>query len=241
MSESQRPAYWAVIPANVRYDTTLPPNAKLLYAEISSLANATGYCYAQNEYFAGNFGISIKSVQRLLKALADKGYISVLVDRDGKTNEVTGRRIFAGVNPASALAPPSPQKCGDPSPQKCGGEYLNIINTIPPLPPKGDGPEDASIQALSLALPDIRGALGTWLAYKRERKSKYTPTGLSRLIAKANDSAKKYGAAAVGELIEHCIANNYQGITWDKLSRSAQQARAPAAGRVIATQRVDEL
>ena len=40
------PGYWAVIPAEVRYDDALPANAKLLYGEISSLCDQKGYCYA---------------------------------------------------------------------------------------------------------------------------------------------------------------------------------------------------
>ena len=49
--EASKPAFWAVLPAAVRYDEELPPNAKLLYAEISSLTDRRGYCYASNEYF----------------------------------------------------------------------------------------------------------------------------------------------------------------------------------------------
>ena len=42
MSGGRRPGYWAVLPATVRYDKTLRPNAKLLYAEITALADANG-------------------------------------------------------------------------------------------------------------------------------------------------------------------------------------------------------
>ena len=34
----RKPGYWAVLPARVRYDEELRPNAKLIYAEITALA-----------------------------------------------------------------------------------------------------------------------------------------------------------------------------------------------------------
>lgn len=146
MKEDRKPGYWAVIPADVRYDPDLPPNAKLLYAEISALCDRGGYCFASNAYFAGLYGLSLTTVQRLIKALADRGHIRVEVIRDPTTNEVQERRIYAGVNPAEVVTPPSPQKCGegspqkcdDPSPQNCGVDQLSKdLNNIPPISPQG--------------------------------------------------------------------------------------------------------
>ena len=45
MGETYRSLY-SVIPARVRDDHTLRPNAKLLYGELSALAQAEGYCWA---------------------------------------------------------------------------------------------------------------------------------------------------------------------------------------------------
>ena len=73
-------AYYAVIPANVRYDDDIPANAKLLYGEITALCNDKGYCWASNDYFAKLYNTSNRSITRWIKSLTDKGYIDCLID-----------------------------------------------------------------------------------------------------------------------------------------------------------------
>lgn len=91
----EKPAFWAVLPAAVRYDEELPPNAKLLYAEISSLTDRRGYCYASNEYFMRLYSLSERTIRRLISELARLGYVSI-ADGDGGRER---RKIYAGVNP----------------------------------------------------------------------------------------------------------------------------------------------
>ena len=74
MEEQQR-SYYAIIPANVRYDKDLAPNAKLLYGEITALCNEKGYCWASNQYFAELYGVSVLSVKRWVNSLVTKGYV----------------------------------------------------------------------------------------------------------------------------------------------------------------------
>lgn len=71
----EKRSYYAVIPANVRYDKSLPPNAKLLYGEITALCNQEGYCWATNDYFANLYGCGKQAISRWLASLKDKGYI----------------------------------------------------------------------------------------------------------------------------------------------------------------------
>lgn len=142
------PSYYAVIPASVRYDQGLRPNAKLLYGELSALAVAEGYCWATNGYFAQLFALSAKTVAELIRQLADRGHIRVEVVRDPETNEVQARKIWI-TGPPGAAVTPSPEKSGEGSPEKSGRlprkirqriiQVLTIQVIYPPKPPKGGG------------------------------------------------------------------------------------------------------
>lgn len=95
----ERPAgYYAVIPASVRYDNHLPPNAKLLYGEISALTSREGFCFATNQYFADLYKTSTKSISRWVSALEQQGYIASVVERDESTSQITGRKIYLRVS-----------------------------------------------------------------------------------------------------------------------------------------------
>lgn len=91
-------SYYAIIPAEVRYDEELPPNAKLLYGEITSLCNEKGYCWATNQYFADLYHCSVSAVKKWISALVKKGYISLeLVYKEG-TRQVLQRKLY--INPS---------------------------------------------------------------------------------------------------------------------------------------------
>tara|TARA_R100001129_G_scaffold177772_1_gene152917 strand:+ start:315 stop:917 length:603 start_codon:yes stop_codon:yes gene_type:complete len=71
-----KPNYYAVIPADVRYSKELTPNAKLLYAEITALCNMNGKCTASTQYFATLYNVSKTSIQNWLKTLEDNNHIT---------------------------------------------------------------------------------------------------------------------------------------------------------------------
>lgn len=140
----RKPAYWAVLPASVRYDKSIRPNGKLLYAEIQALADRDGYCFAQNAYFAELYEIAPRTVSDLISQLCDKGYVTVEIVRDPKTNEIQQRRIRVDTPPAEDCDPHA--KNGDRGIAengvrgiaKNGAENnLDNINNIPPKAPQG--------------------------------------------------------------------------------------------------------
>jgi len=90
-----KPSYWAVLPAAVRYDPEIPASAKLLYAEISSLTDERGYCWASNAYFERLYDLSERTIVRLIRALEKAGYIRILDAGGGSAR----RKIAAGINP----------------------------------------------------------------------------------------------------------------------------------------------
>ena len=86
-----KPTYYATIPANVRY-SSLKPNAKLLYGEITALSNKLGYCFASNIYFAELYGVSKNTVSRWLSDLKKLGFITIQLERNER-KEIAKRII----------------------------------------------------------------------------------------------------------------------------------------------------
>lgn len=70
-------SYYAVIPAEVRYSNKLTANAKLLYGEITALANQEGKCTANNKYFAELYNVSTVSISKWISQLAQEGFLTI--------------------------------------------------------------------------------------------------------------------------------------------------------------------
>lgn len=64
----------------------------------------------------------------------------------------------------------------------------------------------------------LQAKMGEWITYKVERKESYKEQGMKSLLRQVENNQIKYGEQAVCNLIDECMANNWKGIIFDKLT-----------------------
>lgn len=208
--DQSKPSYWAVLPAAVRYDPQLPASAKLLYAEISSLTDQKGYCYASNAYFIRLFELSERTIIRLLRTLAAAGYVTIEDDQGGRTV----RKIYAGVNPAGAY----PDKNVTPTPTKMSppGDK-NVTHTRkenkkedqPPTAPQGAAGENRTTE-----IWDPAAFERFWALYPKKRDKIKAIREWNRLKADRKLMAKMSAALKTQIASEEWLRDKGQAIPY---------------------------
>lgn len=111
--ENEKPSYYAILTADVRYDKDLTDREKLLFAEITTLCNKTGECWASNEYFAELYGVTSRSIRTSISHLVKKGYIERKLIYKNDSKEVEKRIITLGKNislPCGKILPGGEEK-----------------------------------------------------------------------------------------------------------------------------------
>ena len=88
-----KPSYYAILTADVRYDKTLKPLARLLFAEITALCNKEGYCWASNQYFADLYEVDKTTVSGWIGQLKTRGYITVQLEYKEGSKQILNRYI----------------------------------------------------------------------------------------------------------------------------------------------------
>ena len=127
MEINEKPSFYAVLPAYVRYEKRLKPAERLLFAEISALTNKFGYCTASNGYFAELYGIEKETVSRWVNHLAKLGFLRLEMVYEGK--QIKGRKIWID------------EKVMTPIDEKVKGNNTRLNNTRlnnTPLPPNAE-------------------------------------------------------------------------------------------------------
>ena len=85
LGDKNHQAGWTgYINADVRYDKRLTNTAKIIMVEISALTNMKGYAWCTNQYLADAFDLSRSQVSRVIRKLAECGYINVYLNPGGE-------------------------------------------------------------------------------------------------------------------------------------------------------------
>jgi len=75
----------------------------------------------------------------------------------------------------------------------------------------------------------VQDKVRDWIEYKHQRNEPYKDMGFKSLITQISKHEREAGADAVCDLIDLCMSNEWKGIIWEKLQRSA---RADPGGKV---------
>jgi hypothetical protein len=126
-------SYYAVIPADVRYNKSLPMGARMLYGELTALANEKGYCWATNNYFAELYDVSISTISSWIAKLEQQNYIHREIIYKNGSREVDERRIYiVPINDNVTEASDGTKNNWDSSQTNLGEGIPKNWNTPPP-------------------------------------------------------------------------------------------------------------
>ncbi len=124
---TERPNYYSILTADVRYDKELKANEKLLFSEITALANKYGYCTASNGYLADLYGVKKTTISHWLIHLKEKNYISIEIERNDK-KEIVSRKIYPISTPIAQKSNRYSTNEQDPIAQKSKENITSINN-----------------------------------------------------------------------------------------------------------------
>ena len=88
-----KPNYYAILSAEVRYDDRLKANVKLLYAEITALCNMNAECFASNKYFADLYKKEKGTISGWVSQLVKYGYVEIRYTYKEGTRQISHRYV----------------------------------------------------------------------------------------------------------------------------------------------------
>lgn len=156
--DDEKPSYYSIITADVRYDERLKPNEKLLYSEITALSNKYGYCTATNSYFSKLYRADKSTVSRWVSHLEKCGYVQVEQTRNGK--RIVQRKIYPVATPLlTKKSIPYAQKDQYPIDKKVKGNITRVNITSMNMRERIKQPLDTNTELSLLSWPDSLGAM----------------------------------------------------------------------------------
>ena len=159
------------------------------------------------------------------KRMVKDGIISEIRSKSGKKGAESANSRFKG-NDDFAEAKHTANHSAKPS---ANSDIDNDIENEIEINKKGRNNFDFT----NVFSGDLKDAFDDWLAYKRERHQAYRERGLKILVSQVKKYADQFGAAETADAIRNSIANNYQGIVFDRIGKNAgtedkrRRAKAP--------------
>jgi len=198
-------SYYAIIPANIRYDSSITPNAKLLYGEITALCNEKGYCWANNEYFASLYGVSKVSISKWIRQLVKKGYIDSVLEYKEGTKEILNRYL-------TIVNDPIKEKFNTPIKEKFKDNNTLINNTSNNKKEKRKTEFDLLIEGYTEDL-QLRNTIYEFLKMRKAIKAPMTSNALKLMLNKLDRLAPKDIHCDLRiSILEQSIMNSWKGI-----------------------------
>ena len=210
----------------------LPVRAQMLYIKLLHVFNRAGWpelVSVDNLRLMSMIAVESKRAMiHARDALVEAGFLEVRKGKPGCANQYRLRSVYdtgdvtedgagndtkngAG-NGAENVTENVPRNVSEKVPlNKNKTKKKTKTKTVPLCPPMGETGFGEELQ----------GAFEAWLAYKTEKRQSYQPTGLQCLVTEIRRNAERYGEAAVAALIRECMACNWQGIAFDRLTRGA--------------------
>lgn len=229
----EQPSYYAVLTAEVRYSKVLKPMEKLMYAEITVLANTTGECYATNKYFAELYDVSVETVSRWIANLAKHGFINRRIKYKEGSKQIEKRFI--------SLAHPIDEKVNTPLDEnvmtpidkkvKDNTTSFNISSLIENFYPNEisllavkDSYGDVSNQVLRIAVQEFKDA-----ATNRDKPFKDVQSGFRNYVRKGYLSASfttkpQTHAQMRGKVIQAQVKPNLDDLALQKSMKKLERA-----------------
>ena len=199
--KEDKPNYYAIIPAEIRYDNDLTPNEKILYGEITALTNQKGECWATNSYFSNLYKVKIQSVSRWLRHLKERKYIDIDILYKENTKEIEKRIIKISGTPLNKNVKTYPQNSNEGI-NKNVKENNTSINNI-----KEIYKEKKAIDYFN-GNEELNILFNDFLEMRKGLKAKNTDRAINLLLnflSNYNDHKKKL-------IIERSIVNSWKGL-----------------------------